>query len=1019
MIYRYYNITPSHSREITPSHSREIMIITKHGKIEEIHLEKIQERLKRLSEGLNVEYINIAIKTAAGIYPGVTTSELDDLTEQISANSIINSYDYDIFAARIYMEKLHKSTYKTISNIYQLNDEVTNQFKNIINKHCDEFDEMIAEFERKASFSYMGLKTIESTYLLRSNNKDIILLPESHALYNYQQQYLAALESSKKKTKISEVKMFNNDIVKVEVPDYTIDFDYTNLLQYSNDDHDVAKKLFSIITQTYFNKVIERPAHMFLRTAINLHTPKNAIVLTSTALNNIKNTYNMFMSKSFIHASPTLMNSGIHANQLASCFLINMEDTSESIRTICHDVSIISKMSGGIGISLSEIRSAGSLISSSLGQTKGIIPIMKNLNELSRLWDQGGKRKGKFAIYLEPWHTEVREFLRSQHDDVKEEERCKDLLLALWVPDIFMDAVISNSDWYLMCPKECPNLTNTYGDEFNKLYYYYVAMKKYKYVVKARSIMELITATMTERGVPYILFKDQCNKKSNQKNLGTIKCSNLCAEILEYTSTNEYAVCNLANVCLGHLMADTLAEMSIKREFILDLVKKASEERVKVISDNAATGSTTPVYDLSYYISNAISESQIIKNAVQLFLMKVYNATQVLVTNLNNAIDKNNYPVEKTKNSNLKHRPIGIGIQGLADVFIQLGIPFVCDFSKKINKQIAAYMYYAALERSHELAVEFGRDVLIDNIRSTSNYNLNASVELVSELITLSESPSNLSPKNELRIGSVLSNHIAGMEAPHSFDAGIVTSPRKHSEIRNNTPTNVIGSYDSFAGSPISQGILQPHMWGLKTEEFEPIYQKSWFDLIEKCKKGVRNSLLLSNMPTQSTSHIMNSTECFEPITQLLFSKKTISGEFIQLNSHFQEDMCKLGRWRDKNFRQQLFELNGNISTMDLPDYIREIYKTIWDIKPSDLIKMDADRGAYICQTQSSNRFLSNPTNDRIYTMIKIAYENKLKTACYYLRSKPAANAIKFTITKETEKKKKYECNDDICVACQ
>lgn len=943
------------------------MIITKHGKIEEIHLEKIQERLKRLSNGLNVEYINIAIKTAAGIYPGVTTSELDDLAEAISANSIINSYDYDIFAARIYMEKLHKSTYKSIRDIYKLNDKVTSQFKQIIEKHYEDFDALVAEFESKATFSYMGLKTIESTYLLRSNNKDIILLPETHSLYMYQQQYIKALESASKKTKIVEVELFDHSKTQIEVPDHTIDFDYTNLLEYSGNDTDIAKKLFTIITQTYFDKVIERPAHMFLRTAINLHVPLEVTLLTNNVMEMIKTTYYSFMSKSFIHASPTLMNSGTEVNQLASCFLINMEDTSESIRSICHDVSIISKMSGGIGVSLSEIRSAGSTISSSLGKTKGIIPIMKNLNELSRLWDQGGKRKGKFAIYLEPWHTEIREFLRSQNDDVNEEERCKDLLLALWVPDIFMDAVISDSDWYLMCPKECPNLTNTYGPEFAELYYKYVAMKKYKYVVKARSIMSQITATMTERGVPYILFKDQCNLKSNQKNLGTIKCSNLCAEILEYTSNTEHAVCNLANVCLGHLMADTLAEMNVKREFILELAQQGPD---------------------------VVSQSQIIKNAVQLFLMKVYNSTQILVTNLNNAIDKNNYPVERTRNSNMKHRPIGIGIQGLADVFIQLGIPFVCDYSKKINKQISAYMYYAALERSHELAVDSHMKYVSDSVRSLSTHDAD---DILNEMASSPRDIKTASPKHEYDIGSKLSRSVVGSEYEK-------------------------GSYESFQNSPISKGILQPHMWGLKTEEFEPIYNKSWTDLIEKCKRGIRNSLLLSNMPTQSTSHIMNSTECFEPLTQLLFSKKTISGEFIQLNSHFQSDMVILGKWKDKSFRQKLFELNGNISTMDLPDYIKNIYKTIWDIKPSDLIKMDADRGAYICQTQSSNRFLSNPTNDRIYTMIKIAYENKLKTACYYLRSKPAANAIKFTAAAssiESTKKKKYECNDDICVACQ
>lgn len=883
----------------------ENIIITKSGRLEPIQLEKIQERLKKLSEGLNVEYNNIAIKVANGIYPGVTTRELDELAEDIARTSIVNSYDYDILASRIFMDRFPKEC------DYNLNSNVTKKFKS----EYEKYKHLICE---DPQFSYMGLKTIEGSYLLRSNNKNIKILPESHNLYKYQQEYLNSFVMKKVSHKDCTSEILVNE------------YDYTKLMEYSYNDEAIAKKLFAIITETNYDKVIERPVHMFLRTAIHV--------------GNVEDTFNGFMKKYFIHASPTLMNSGIETNQLASCFLINMEDNSESIRNIFNDTAIISKMSGGIGISLSEIRSAGSVIDSTMGRTKGIIPIMKCLNENSRLWDQGGKRKGKFAIYLEPWHTEIREFLNTQHMSASEETSCKDLLLALWVCDAFMEAVIKDDDWYLMCPKECPNLTNVYGDEFNKLYYSYVAQGKFKEKVDARSIFKLITSTMTERGVPYILFKDACNKKNNQNNIGTIKCSNLCAEIIEYTSSDEYAVCNLANVCLGHIMSDVLKENNVSRESVLN----GSFEYEKIIKQ---------------------------------FLTVVYSCTQTLVVNLNNCIDKNNYPVEKTSNSNLKHRPIGIGIQGLADVFIMLGLPFVSEKSKKLNKQISAHMYYAALEKSHELAMEAA---------------------------------------NKIKTSICLSSTVAEI---YTFGQALSNSPV------------CVGSYLSFEGSPISKGILQPHMWGLKTEEFEPIVVelenssnevecKDWNILIEKCKKGVRNSLLLSNMPTQATSHIMNMTECFEPITQLLFKKQILSGTFIQLNHLFQNDMKLLGKW-NKQFSTRLVQTDGNISDFnDIDQKIKDIYKTIWDIKPTDLITMDAERGQYICQTQSSNRYVQVPSNERLFTLIVKAYQAGLKTGCYYLRSKPAANAIKFTvpianISNETTKKAKVVCDDDVCTMCQ
>ena len=613
-------------------------------------------------------------------------------------------------------------------------------------------------------------------------------------------------------------------------------------------------------------KVVERPQHMLMRVAVGIHHDD---------IDSVIETYNLLSEKWFTHATPTLFNAGTPKPQLSSCFLLTMqEDSIDGIYNTLKQCAKISQSAGGIGLSIHNVRGTGSYIKGTNGVSNGIIPMLRNFDMTARYVDQGGgKRKGSFAIYLEPWHCDVFEFLQLKKNHGKEELRARDLFYAMWIPDLFMKRVEENENWSLFSPDEAPNLHETYGEEFEKLYTKYEKEGKARKTVKAQDLWFEILESQIETGNPYILYKDHANNKSNQKNLGTIKSSNLCTEIIEYTSPDEVAVCNLASIALN---------MFVKEDSTYDF-------------------------------------------------QKLYEITKVITRNLNKVIDVNYYPVEEARNSNMRHRPIGIGVQGLADAFILMRYPFDSDEAKKLNKDIFETIYYAAMEASMELS------------------------------------------KKE-------------------------------------------GAYESYKGSPVSKSIFQFDMWGITPDSG----RWDWTKLKQKVKKhGVRNSLLLAPMPTASTSQILGNNECFEPYTSNLYTRRVLSGEFIVVNKHLLNDLIELDLWNDK-MKDKIMEQNGSIQNInEIPEKIKLLYRTVWEVSQKSIIEMAADRGAYICQSQSMNIHMQDANFGKLTSMHFHAWKLGLKTGLYYLRTKAAADAIKFTIVKEEkENPKEKKIEDQEAIQC-
>lgn len=597
-------------------------------------------------------------------------------------------------------------------------------------------------------------------------------------------------------------------------------------------------------------EVVERPQHMLMRAAIGIH---------GEDIESAVQTYNLMSDKWFIHATPTLFNAGTPKPQLSSCFLLSMTDDSISgIFDTLTRCAKISQSAGGIGLSIHNVRAQGSYIKGTGGTSNGIIPMLQVYNDTARYVDQGGgKRKGAFAIYLEPWHADVFEFLDLKKNHGKEELRARDLFYAMWISDLFMERVKVNGEWSLFCPNECPGLYDTYGGEFEALYHKYEKEGKARKTVNAQDLWFAILESQIETGTPYILYKDAANRKSNQKNLGTIRSSNLCTEIMEYTSPDEVAVCNLASISLGKFVKE----------------------------DNT--------YDFD----------------------RLYEISRVVTRNLNKVIDINYYPIPQAENSNMRHRPIGIGVQGLADAFIMMRFPFDSPEAKQLNKDIFETIYFAALTESNALAEKEG-------------------------------------------------------------------------------------AYQSYKGSPASKGELQYDMWGV-----DPGERWDWAELKAKIKKhGLRNSLLLAPMPTASTSQILGNNECFEPYTSNIYTRRTLSGEYIVVNKHLLKDLIGLGLW-DDDMKNRLMASNGSIQDFpDIPKDLKDLYKTVWEISQKVIIDMAADRGAYICQSQSMNLFVENPNFGKLSSMHFYAWQKGLKTGMYYLRSKAATDPIKFTVNQEAKK---------------
>lgn len=593
-------------------------------------------------------------------------------------------------------------------------------------------------------------------------------------------------------------------------------------------------------------EIVERPQHLLLRVALGIHQGD---------LERVRETYELLSTGMFTHATPTLFNAGTPQPQMSSCFLVAMrEDSIEGIYDTLKQCARISKAAGGIGLHIHCIRSSGSYISGTNGTSNGLVPLLRVWNNTARYVDQGGgKRKGAFAVYLEPWHGDIFDFLMLKRNTGKDEQRARDLFYGLWVPDLFMKRVEKNEKWTLMDPNSSPGLSDTYGDEFEALYERYEAEGRGVKTIQAQELWFAILESQIETGTPYMLYKDACNRKSNQKNLGTIKCSNLCTEIVEYTSPDEVAVCNLASIALPRFVD----------------------------------------------VARGVFDHQLL-----------YRVTKTVVVNLNKVIDRNFYPVEEARRSNFRHRPIGLGVQGLADAFILLRLPFSCPEAQTLNEEIFETIYYAAVESSCDIA-------------------------------------------------------------------------------------SVEGPYETFPGSPASQGILQFDMW-----DKQPTSGRwDWSSLKERVKRvGIRNSLLLAPMPTASTSQILGNNECFEPFTSNIYLRRVLSGEFPVVNKYLVVDLIRRGLWSE-DVRNQIIANNGSIQKIaEIPNDVKELYKIVWEIRQKDIIDMAAARGKYIDQSQSLNLFLESPKSSQLTSMHFYTWKQGLKTGMYYLRTRPAVDAIKFTV---------------------
>ncbi|MDB0600982.1 ribonucleoside-diphosphate reductase subunit alpha [Tenacibaculum maritimum] len=627
---------------------------------------------------------------------------------------------------------------------------------------------------------------------------------------------------------------------------------------------------FKTLERSYLLKlngnIVERPQHMLMRVSIGIHKHDIDEAIA---------TYELMSKKYFTHATPTLFNSGTPKPQMSSCFLLQMQDDSiDGIYDTLKQTAKISQSAGGIGLSIHNIRATGSYIRGTNGTSNGIVPMLKVFNDTARYVDQGGgKRKGSFAMYIEPWHADIYDFLDLKKNHGKEEMRARDLFYAMWISDLFMKRVQEDDQWTLMCPNECPHLYDTYGDEFERLYVGYEEAGKGRKTIKARDLWEKILESQIETGTPYMLYKDAVNRKTNHKNLGTIRSSNLCTEIMEYTSNDEVAVCNLASIAL-------------------------------------------PMF---------ISERE---NGEKYFNhKKLFDVTKKVTRNLDTVIDMNYYPVKEAENSNFRHRPVGLGVQGLADAFITLRLPFTSEEAKKLNQEIFETIYFAAVTSSMEIA-------------------------------------------------------------------------------------KAKGAYSTFKGSPMSEGEFQFNMWGINEDDLSGNWD--WKKLRKNViKHGVRNSLLVAPMPTASTSQILGNNEAFEPYTSNIYTRRVLSGEFIVVNKHLLEDLVELGLW-DNSMKEEIMRANGSIQHIEaIPQDLKDLYKTVWEMSMKDIIDMARHRGYFIDQSQSLNLFMKDPDFAKLTSMHFYAWKSGLKTGMYYLRTKSAVNAIQFTLSKEKKKEDKSISSDE------
>ena len=918
----------------------------RNGNFEEVSFDKVLNRIKILAgqglsefTSLNVDPSLIAQKVCSEIYDGVKTYELDELAAQISIALYPKNTNYGELASRISISNNHKNTLPLFSDcikylydnkVYNGRTIIAEYLYNLVKQNKSIIDNAISN-NADYLIDYFGYKTLEKSYLLKSNGI-----------------------------------------------------------------------------------IIERPQYLFMRVALCIHRDN---------IENAINTYNLLSFKYYTHATPTLFNAGTINEQLASCFLIAMKDDSISgIYDTLKECALISKHAGGIGLHIHNIRAKNSYINGTNGSSNGIVPMLKVFNDTAKYVDQGGgKRNGSFAIYIEPWHADIRDFLELKKNHGNEDDRARDLFYGLWIPDLFMKRVETDGDWVLMCPHECPGLSDVCGDKFVKLYEQYERDGKGRETIKAQKLWYQIITSQIETGTPYLLYKDACNLKSNQQNLGTIKSSNLCTEIIEYTDDKETAVCNLASISLSSFVKDyhvtdehNLSDDSdliiifskddciyckLSQELLdkcnvnyklIKLNDKNSREKLYMNIDDEydevvntmpqilLTSKKNYNHDIKNNIMkpdnfdfnfNNINYIGGYMNLVSHFrpsfdFVKLIDVVKNMTINLNKVIDYNYYPVETAERSNTKHRPIGIGVQGLANVFFKMKLPFSSDKAKQLNKDIFETIYYAAVtqsmiiskSREEKINEYISLKIDLESIDLSTDFDRDLRIDYINKLTNL---------KNELNI----------------------TNDELNRESH-------LGSYSSFVGSPIHKGQFQFDLWNIK-----PSANYDWDSLrANVIKYGIRNSLLVAPMPTASTSQILGNYECFEPIISNIYLRRVLAGEYMVVNKYLVDELLKHNLWNDK-MKDMIILNGGSVQNIHIiPDYIKDLFKTAWEIKQKVLIDMASDRGAFICQSQSLNLFIENPDFQKLTSMHFYAWKQGLKTGIYYMRTKSASKAIQFTI---------------------
>jgi len=910
-------------------------VVKRNGAIEIVSFDKILNRIKRLGNGeLEVNYTELAKKIIDRLYDRIPTTKIDELLAQQCASLCTTHYDYGTLASRV-----------TISN----------HTKNT----SDSFFDVMKE------------------------------LYEFRDIHNKQSPLVS--------------KKFMDDIEALSIDgvcQIPINYDRDNLIDYFG---------FKTLERAYLmrinNKIVERPQHMWLRVSIGIH---------GRDIEAVTETYNLMSQKFFTHATPTLFNAGTPRPQLSSCYLIAMEDDSiKGIYSTLTDCAKISKWAGGIGLHIHNVRASGSHIRGTNGTSNGLVPMLRVFNNTARYVDQGGgKRHGSFAVYLEPWHKDIVSFLDMKKNHGDEEQRARDLFYALWIPDLFMQRVKDDGNWTLMCPDQCPGLSDVYGEKFAELYLTYENQAPESDKMRARDLWFKILDSQIETGTPYMLYKDACNIKSNQKNLGTIKSSNLCTEIIEYSDENQTAVCNLASIGLSKFVYNKIPSGGVKvysksnckyckrvKKFLIE--NNISFEEINLDGDKERH---------NFYDAVKLTQGIEINKVPQIFigdnliggydklkqLVKpefnyklLHSVTKIVIRNLNKVIDVNFYPTDKTKRSNYLHRPIGLGIQGLADVFALLNIPFHSEEAKQINRDIFETIYHASVQTSMEIS----RDRMI------AMHSLRKSLE-----------------KGEWKFANVLENEDVSREYEIVEDISGTLAPKleKYTPILgeiNREHLNLLGSYSSFEGSPAHAGKLQFDLWDVK-----PSDRYNWDTLkFDIRQHGMRNSLLLAPMPTASTSQILGNNECFEPFTSNIYVRRTIAGEFVIINKHLIKELVENGTWNEKN-KNLIIANNGSVQNLDISDFLKQKYKTVWEIPMKHLLEMAAERGPFICQSQSTNLWMKNPDYKKLTAMHMFAWSKGLKTGIYYLRTQAKAAPQQFTI--DPSANKIIEDEEEGCLMC-